>query len=89
MVLSKDRAPFEVSVIKWCRPGEAEKTKTNRYVLDYSLSDELAADETNQWTFDWTKIVPVETETTIPVAQRFTKLPKKAQRELLGWSATR
>ena len=82
--LSKDRAPFEVSVIKWCRPREAEKTKTNRYVLDYSLSDELAADETNQWTFDWTKVVPVETETTIPVAQRFTKLPKKAQRELLG-----
>ena len=71
-------------MIKWCRPGEVEKTKTDRNVLDYSPANELAADETNQWTFDWTKVVPVETETTIPVAQRFTKLPKKAQRELLG-----
>jgi hypothetical protein len=82
--LNKDGGPFGVSVIKWCRPGEVEKTKTDRNVLDYSPANELAADETNQWTFDWTKVVPVETETTIPVAQRFTKLPKKAQRELLG-----
>ncbi len=83
--VSKDSSLFEVRVLKWLRPGEATKTTTERPALSIGMVDPHSwYNEGGDWYYDWTKVVPVETETTIPVGQRFAKMPKKSQRDLLG-----
>jgi hypothetical protein len=86
---------FDVRVLKWLTPGENQTEPRNGGVRIYPNSrskfPEVHAEESYReifenkyFPYDWTKVVPVETETTIPVAQRFAKMSKKAQRELLG-----
>jgi hypothetical protein len=89
----KSVSPFDVRVIRWFKPGEAEKSWREPLALSVfpmHSSDTMSCSENERllenefWYSDWTKVVPVETEVSIPVAQRFAKMPKKAQRELLG-----
>ena len=66
---------------------QARRTKRQLRVYpaySYRSTNPATADENQVWTFNWIKVVPVETDTTISVAERFAKMPKKAPRELLG-----
>ena len=84
-----DKSLFEPRVLKWIKPGEANKTWMHREAIsvfserDYADKPE-SVHENARFSYEDLKIVPVESETSIPVTQRFAKMSKKAQRELLG-----
>ena len=82
--------PFAVHVLRWLKAGETNKMRQGPIAFEMypgarshrrSICDLL---ENGVFSYDWTKVVPVETETSIPVAQRFARMPKKSQRDLLG-----